>query len=108
MTTVLVGAFTDIAEDSGTCVDLDGVAVAVFRTGEAVFALADTCSHAEASLCEGDVFDGEVECPLHGASFDIATGKALTLPATQPVGTYRTEIRDGNVFISNTDNEESR
>ena len=108
MTQVLVGAITDLPEDAGTCVDVDGVAVAVFRSGQDVFAIANRCSHAEASLCEGDVFDGEVECPLHGAAFDIATGKALTLPATKPVATYPTEVRDGGVYVSIPDSEESR
>lgn len=108
MTQVLVGALTDLPEDAGTCVDVDGVAVAVFRSQQQVYALANRCSHAEASLCEGEVFDGEVECPLHGAAFDIATGLPLTLPATKPVATYRTEVRGGDVFVSITDSEESR
>jgi 3-phenylpropionate/trans-cinnamate dioxygenase ferredoxin subunit len=107
MTQVLVGALTDLPEDAGTCVDVDGTAVAVFRSDQDVFAIADRCSHAEASLCRGEVFDGEVECPLHGAAFDISTGKALTLPATQPVATFRTEVRNGNVFVSIPDSEDS-
>lgn len=108
MTEISVGALIDLPEDAGTCVDTGGIAVAVFRSGQDVFAIANRCSHAEASLCEGDVFDGEVECPLHGAAFDIATGKALTLPATQRVATYRTDVRDGNVFVSIPDSEDSR
>jgi 3-phenylpropionate/trans-cinnamate dioxygenase ferredoxin subunit len=108
MTQVLVGALTDLPEDAGTCVDVDGVAVAVFRSSQDVFALADRCSHAEASLCEGEVFDGEVECPLHGAAFDIATGKPLTLPATKPVATYLAEVQDGDVYVSIPNSEESR
>ena len=107
MTEVLVGPLLDLPEHVGTCVDAGGVAVAVFRSGQDVFAIANRCSHAEASLCEGDVFDGEVECPLHGAAFDITTGKALTLPATQPVATYRTDVRDGTVFVSIPDSEDS-
>jgi nitrite reductase/ring-hydroxylating ferredoxin subunit len=107
MTEVLVGALIDLPEDAGTCIDTSDVAVAVFRSGGDVFAIANRCSHAEASLCKGDVFDGEVECPLHGAAFDITTGKALTLPATQPVATYRTDVRDGNVFVSIPDSEDS-
>ena len=107
MSQVLVGALVDLPEDTGTCVDVDGVAVAVFRSDEDVFAIANRCSHAEASLCEGEVFDGEVECPLHGAAFDIATGKPLTLPATKPVATYLSEVRGGDVFVSIPDSEES-
>jgi 3-phenylpropionate/trans-cinnamate dioxygenase ferredoxin subunit len=108
MTEVLVGSLANLPEDVGTCVDAGGVAVAVFRSGQDVFAIANRCSHAEASLCQGDVFEGEVECPLHGAAFDITTGKALTLPATQRVATYRTDVRDGNVFVSIPDSEDSR
>jgi nitrite reductase/ring-hydroxylating ferredoxin subunit len=108
MTAVLVGALTDFPEDAGTCVDADGIALAMFRQDQAVFAIANRCSHAEASLCKGEVFEGEVECPLHGAAFDFATGEALTLPATSPVATYLTEVVDGNVFVSIPDSEESR
>ena len=107
MSQVLVGALIDLPEDTGTCVDVDGVVVAVFRSHEDVFAIANRCSHAEASLCEGEVFDGEVECPLHGAAFDIATGKPLTLPAIKPVATYLAEVRSGDVFVSIPDSEES-
>ena len=73
MTEIAVGALIDLPEDAGTCVDAGGVAVAVFRSGPDVFAIANRCSHAEASLCEGDGFDGEVEW---GASFLIDSRNA--------------------------------
>ena len=106
MSQVLVGALSSLPGDTGTCVDVDGTAVAVFRVDRDVFAIANRCSHAEASLCEGDLFDTEIECPLHGAAFDITSGKALTLPATQPVATYRTEVRDGDVFVFSRNSED--
>ncbi len=84
----------------GVRVDVDGHRVALFRIGEAVYALADRCSHAEASLAEGDVFDEEVECPRHGATFDLTTGKALSLPATKPQRTYEVMITDGDVYLA--------
>jgi len=96
---VAVGALADLSEGGGLRVEQNGLAVAVFRVGDGVHAIADRCSHAEASLSEGDVFDNEVECPLHGAVFDVTTGKPLTLPATQPVAVYPTEVRDGDVFV---------
>ncbi|GMR02301.1 MAG: non-heme iron oxygenase ferredoxin subunit [Acidimicrobiia bacterium] len=106
MSEVRAGSLTELPEDTGTCVDLDGTVIAVFRNGDKVYAIANRCSHAEASLCEGEVFDGEVECPRHGATFDIATGAVLTLPATRPVATYRTEVRDGDVFVSDPEGED--
>ncbi len=83
----------------GVLVEWDENRLALFRIEDQVYALGDRCSHAEASLAEGDVFDTEVECPRHGAAFDMTTGKALTLPASKPVPTYETKIEDGSVFV---------
>jgi 3-phenylpropionate/trans-cinnamate dioxygenase ferredoxin subunit len=101
------GPLADLAIDSGVRIVDGETAVALFRVGDRVHAIADRCSHAEASLSEGDVFDDEVECPRHGAAFDLTTGKALTLPATMPVSVYATEVRDGNLFIEISDGESS-
>ena len=57
------------------------------------------CSHAEASLSEGEVYDCKVECPLHGAEFDLKTGEALTLPATKPIATYTTEVNENSLLV---------
>ena len=54
--------------------------IAVFRVGSEVFAVGDRCSHAEASLAEGEVFDTEVECPRHGSAFDLRTGPRFPCP----------------------------
>lgn len=99
MSTVEVGALVDLPTDAGTRVEHNDTAVAVFRVGDDVHAIADRCSHAEASLSEGDLFDNEIECPRHGAVFDVVTGKQLTLPATRAVAVYDTEVRDGIVYV---------
>jgi 3-phenylpropionate/trans-cinnamate dioxygenase ferredoxin subunit len=99
MSEFAVGALADLPDGAGLRVEQNGVAIAVFRVGDEVHAIADRCSHAKASLSEGEVFDNEVECPLHGAVFDVTTGKALTLPATKPVAVYASEVRDGEVFV---------
>ncbi|MFF4776547.1 bifunctional 3-phenylpropionate/cinnamic acid dioxygenase ferredoxin subunit [Microtetraspora fusca] len=77
----------------------DGDPVAVFNVDGKLLAIADTCSHETASLAEGWV-DGEtVECPYHLARFCLRTGRALCLPATQPVATYQVIVRDGFVYV---------
>jgi len=106
MSEVRVGAFADLKTESGTLVDVAGAAVAVFKIEDRAYAIADRCSHAEASLSEGEVFDDEVECPRHGATFDITSGAALTLPATKPVATYSAAVRDGEVFVSTNPGED--
>lgn len=89
----------EVEDGHGVCVDLAGERIAVFRDGERFYAIGDRCSHAEASLSEGEVFDGEVECPRHGAVFDLATGAAKALPATRPVPTYRLRTEGGAIEI---------
>ena len=64
--------------------DVDGHRVALVRIGDDFYAIGDTCSHADYSLSEGDVWDDEreIECPKHGSTFSLLTGEPQTLPAT--------------------------
>ena len=73
--------------------------IAMFRIDDDVYAIADRCSHAEASLAEGEIWDGTVECPRHGSEFDLRTGKPASLPATVPVPIYEVAIEDGTVYV---------
>ena len=73
--------------------------LAVFNVAGEFFVINDTCSHGDASLCDGEIEDGEVECPWHNAKFCIKTGKALTFPAVEAQKTYKTSICDGMVSI---------
>jgi 3-phenylpropionate/trans-cinnamate dioxygenase ferredoxin component len=73
--------------------------IAVFNVAGAFYAISDICTHAEASLSEGTV-DGEtVECPLHGACFDLRTGNALTPPAVEPVQTFRVVVQNDAIYV---------
>ena len=104
---VRVAPLSELPDGRGVKVDALGHRIALFRVGEQVFAIGDRCSHAEASLAEGDVFDGTVECPRHGAEFDLATGEAASLPATRPVEVYRAEVIDGDVYLTLDEIEEA-
>lgn len=100
MSTHRVAAFGDLEEGVGLKVDLTEHQVAIFLVDGTLFALGDRCSHAEASLSEGEVFGNEVECPRHGSSFALSTGEPLTLPATKPVPIYRVWVEQGDVFLA--------
>ncbi|MFP3914920.1 MAG: non-heme iron oxygenase ferredoxin subunit [Actinomycetota bacterium] len=89
-----------VPREGGLRVDIGEHRIALFRVGGDIYAIGDRCSHAEASLSEGDVFDNEVECPRHGSAFDITTGEVLNLPATQPVPTYEVKVEDGMVYLN--------
>jgi 3-phenylpropionate/trans-cinnamate dioxygenase ferredoxin subunit len=74
--------------------------IAVFNVEGVLYAIDDTCTHAKASLSDGDVDPDKciVECPFHIAQFDLRTGKARA-PASKPVRTHTVEIRDGVITV---------
>ena len=75
--------------------------VAVVRLGDDLYALGDTCSHADYSLAEGDVDAEErtIECWKHGSLFSLTTGEAETLPAIRPVPVYEVDVEEGQVWL---------
>ncbi|MDO8645644.1 MAG: non-heme iron oxygenase ferredoxin subunit [Candidatus Planktophila sp.] len=76
-----------------------GKSICVTRVGDLVFAIDDTCTHAEASLSEGDVSGFKIECWLHGAEFDLRTGEVITLPATIALATYPVRVDANSVTV---------
>ena len=92
-------ALNSFSDSTVQTVEINGSVVAVFKVDNEYFAIQNRCSHAEASLSEGEVYDCKVECPLHGAEFDLKTGEALTLPATKPIATYTTEVNENSLLV---------
>ena len=76
-----------------------GVGVLVYRDGDEVLAISDTCSHRGCSLSEGDVQDHVVECPCHGSAFRLTDGGIVRGPATAPQPAYDARIADGVVEV---------
>ncbi|MFN2583094.1 MAG: bifunctional 3-phenylpropionate/cinnamic acid dioxygenase ferredoxin subunit [Candidatus Dormibacteria bacterium] len=100
---ITVGQAADVPPGHAARVEIDGVPVAIFNVNGTFHALDDTCSHAEASLSEGDLDDGRctIECPLHGSTFDLRTGEPLTLPAIEPVRVHHVEVdADGQLRVA--------
>ena len=95
-----IGTLAELPEGAGVRVEAFGHRIAVFRIGDDVYAIGDRCSHAEASLAEGEVFDMDVECPRHGSAFNLETGEPDSFPATRPVPVYGVDVADGEVFVT--------
>jgi len=95
-----VGAVESFPVGRGKRVLVEGNPVAVFRIGGKFHALEDCCSHAMAPLSGGEVKDGAVACPRHGARFDIVTGEVLSLQAVANVVSFPVEVREGRVLVS--------
>ena len=80
---------TDLPQGKSKCVVLNGRRIALFHTGLGYFAIDDGCTHDDASLADGGLVDDcTVECPWHGAQFDLKTGAAKCMPAVEPVQAY--------------------
>ena len=89
----------DVPEGEALRIDTSPV-IALFNVGGEFYAINDRCSHGNASMSEGYLEDdATVECPLHAASFCLKTGKALCLPATDPLTTYPVHVEGGDIFI---------
>lgn len=107
---VEVAKLADLAEGSAMRVEVDGVGIAVVNSGGQVYAIDDTCSHAEVSLAEGEIDKCFIECWLHGSRFDLRTGEPAGPPAVEPVPVYAVRI-DGDgpdkVILVSVSGEES-
>src|SRR5262245_38477474 len=76
----------------------DRPAVVVFRSGAQYFVTDDLCTHGEASLADGEVEGMEIVCPFHQGRFDLRDGCVTAAPCVEPLRTYPTELRDGEIF----------
>lgn len=99
MALVKVAELNEIPQGSRKRVLVKRHPIAIFHLEDGFYAIDDTCTHAEASLCEGQLMGDQVACPLHGARFDIKTGEALTLPAVTPVETYKVVTQGNDILV---------
>ena len=99
---VEIGKLADVPEGEARRFVVDRIEIAVVNLGEGQFvAVDDICSHAESSLSEGevDVEDETIECPRHGSTFDLQTGRPRSLPATVPIATFPVKVEGDTLLI---------
>ncbi len=89
---VTVATVGEIGNGQRKLVDVDGEPLAVFNIAGQYFAIGDVCSHDDGPVAEGILDGTEIECPRHGAHFDLQTGKALTLPAVVDIPAYPVRV----------------
>lgn len=83
--------------------EVDGRPIALFNVEGSYYAIDDVCTHDGGPLAEGELEGCEIRCPRHGARFDVRTGKALCLPAFEPVATHQVEVRGDDVYVALSD-----
>ncbi len=104
MAYVKVAGIDELAVGSARAVEAGGEPICLVRVDEGtVKAVHDTCSHQQYSLAEGWVGDNEIECALHGSSFDLDSGRPTSLPAVKPVPVYACKVADGAVWVDADD-----
>jgi 3-phenylpropionate/trans-cinnamate dioxygenase ferredoxin subunit len=96
---VTVAQDAEIAEGSVKVVEVGGKRIALCKFNGSVYAIDDVCTHDRGPLDQGELIGEEIECPRHGARFDVTTGRATRLPAIQPVRTYPVRVEDGAIVV---------
>lgn len=86
-----------LERDGRALVDAGGRRIAVFRVGDAVYALENECPHARNPLIDGEIVAHDLVCVYHRWRFDLATGACLV--GDVPARTYDVEVRDGTAWI---------
>lgn len=81
-------------------VEVDDIPVALFNVGGEFYAIEDVCTHDGGPLAEGDLEDDEIECPRHGARFNVRTGAVLCMPAVEAVECYEVKVEGDDILVS--------
>ena len=80
-------------------VEVDGVEVLLCNVDGDMYAIEDVCTHDGGPLDQGELQGCKIMCPRHGATFDVTTGRALTLPAVVPLPTYDVRVEGDDIFV---------
>jgi len=94
-----VAKTTSLDEDEALQVLINGQELAIYNLEGEFYATDDICTHAYASLADGYIEGGNIECPLHGGCFDIKSGKATTAPCTVDLKTYQVKIEGEDILV---------
>ena len=92
-------SLVDLPPGASTVVEIEGQEVALFSQGGTVYALDNMCPHAGGPLAEGTVEEGKVECPWHGAQFDLKTGASSSALAPGGVPAYPVRVNGSDIEI---------
>ena len=97
---VKVAALADIPAGASKLVEVNQVRVALFNLDGELYAIEDVCTHDGGPLVEGTIVNQcQVQCPRHGARFDIRTGAALSFPAFEATNTYAVKVDGNDVLV---------
>ena len=96
-----VATLDEIPASGRKSVVFDDRAVLVLRVGNDVYAVEDVCSHDGQPLTDGALEGTSIECPRHGARFDVRSGRPLCMPAVEPIATYEVKVQGNDILLRN-------
>jgi 3-phenylpropionate/trans-cinnamate dioxygenase ferredoxin subunit len=99
MAFVRVGNRCDVPEGRVAYYEVDGVYVALCNVDGQFYAIDNQCTHDGGPLDQGELQGTRIECPRHGAQFDVTTGRAVKFPAVAPVRTYDVRLDGDGIEI---------
>lgn len=95
-----VAQLDDFGDSDRLSLVFDDRAVVLFRIGSDLYAVEDVCSHDGQPLTDGPVSAaGGVECPRHGARFDLKTGRPLCMPAVEAIRVYPVQVDGTRILL---------
>jgi 3-phenylpropionate/trans-cinnamate dioxygenase ferredoxin subunit len=96
---VKVGKVSDVPPGTAKVYEIEDQAIAVCNVDGDFYAIDDLCTHDQASLEQGFLEGCEIECPRHGARFDVRTGDVKALPAVIPVDTFTVRVEGEDIEV---------
>ncbi len=89
----------DLQPGEHTAIEIEGANIVLFNLDGAFYAIENLCTHDGSEIAGGCIVDGSIECPRHGARFDIKSGEVTAPPAYEPVSTFPVQVVDGLVQV---------
>lgn len=100
---VKVATLSSLEDPGRTVVEIGDRVVVLLRVGDSLHCLEDVCTHDGGPLSEGRLDGNEIICPRHGARFDVRTGKALKMPATENTAIHEVKLDGDDIYVRLTD-----
>lgn len=97
--TIRVAQADEIQPGQRKIIEVAGTFIAIFNVDGTYYAIEDVCTHDDGPVAEGELDGFEIECPRHGARFDIRDGRVLSMPAIRPVQSYPVAVEDGSILL---------
>ena len=95
-----VAASDELEAGERRSIFVDDIPALLVRLDDDYYVIEDVCSHDGQPLSDGPVIECSIQCPRHGAKFDLKTGEALCMPATRGIRTFKVEVRDDGIWAA--------